>query len=51
LKSAWHPALDELIRGAARSAGLLLVTGDFVEDKFDGRAAVPIVERLVHGLR
>jgi len=52
LKSAWHPALDELIRRVQHDPpDLLLVTGDFVEDKFDGRAAVPIVERLVHGLR
>lgn len=52
LKSTWHPALDELLRRVQDDPpDLLLITGDFVEDKFDSRAALPMVERLVRGLQ
>lgn len=52
LKSTWHPALDGLLHHLRHDPpDLLLITGDFVEDKFDARAALPMVERLVRGLR
>jgi uncharacterized protein len=53
LKSAWHPALDGLLQRVQHDPpDLIFITGDFVEDKYDGpRAAVPLMERFVRGLR
>ncbi len=52
LKSAYHPALDDLHQRLQRDVpDLLFITGDFVENKFDARPAMPLVERFVAGLR
>ena len=52
LKSTWHPALDALHeRFRHDEPDLIFITGDFVEDKFDGRRALPLVERFIGGLR
>lgn len=52
LKGAWHPALDDLHERVQRDVpDLIFITGDFVEDKFDGRPALRLVERFVTGLR
>jgi predicted MPP superfamily phosphohydrolase len=48
----WHPALDELItRTRDHPPDAVLITGDFVDDKFDHSAALPLVEKLVTSLR
>lgn len=48
----WHAAYDQLLAQlAAADPHLLLVTGDFVDDKWDHRAALPVVTRLVAGFR
>jgi predicted MPP superfamily phosphohydrolase len=48
----WARGYDELIeRVAAARADLLLITGDFVNDKNDHRAAMPILKRLLPRLK
>jgi predicted MPP superfamily phosphohydrolase len=52
LKTTWHPALDDLHERLRHDPpDLVLMTGDFVEDKFDPRPALPLLERFVRGLR
>ncbi len=51
LKSTWHPAIDDLHERVQRDPpDLIFITGDFIEDKLDGRGAMPLVERFVSGL-
>ena len=51
LRSFWTKAYDRLLaRLAADPPDLLLMTGDFVDDKFDPRPALPVAERLCRGL-
>lgn len=51
LRSRWPRRLDEVIdRVNADPPGLILFTGDFVDDKYDHRAALPHVERLISRL-
>jgi len=48
LDSAWHPGLDDVLaRLHEDPPDLLLITGDFVDDKFDPRRSLPLVDRLV----
>jgi predicted MPP superfamily phosphohydrolase len=52
INSAWYPAMDELLRRVQHDPpDLLFITGDFVENKYDARNALPLVERFVDGLR
>jgi predicted MPP superfamily phosphohydrolase len=52
LRRRWRPQLDEIIqRGRSDPPDLMLFTGDFVDDKRDHRAALPLVQRLVTQLR
>jgi predicted MPP superfamily phosphohydrolase len=52
MKSSWYPAMDELLRRMQHDPpDLLFITGDFVENKYDARAALPLVERFIDGLR
>jgi predicted MPP superfamily phosphohydrolase len=52
LKSSWYPAMDDVLRRVQHDPpDLLFITGDFVEDKYDARAALPLVARFVDGLR
>jgi predicted MPP superfamily phosphohydrolase len=52
LKTTWHPAIDDLHERLRHDPpDLVLMTGDFVEDKFDPRPALPLLERFVRGLR
>lgn len=47
----WQPAYDRLHRQlAADPPDLVLITGDFVDDRFDSRDALPILGRLLGGL-
>ena len=47
----WMPAWDELHdRLAASPPDLILITGDFVERKYDSRPAFPLLERFLGGL-
>jgi len=48
----WMPAWSELLeRVQADPPDLICITGDLVDDKFDHRHAIPLVERFVTGLR
>ena len=52
LKTTWHPGIDELHERLRHDPpDLVFMTGDFVEDKFEPRPALPLVERFVRGLR
>src|SRR3954454_7688963 len=52
LRRRWREALDEVIgRAKVHPPDLMLFTGDFVDDKRDHRPALPLVERMVRGLR
>ena len=51
LRPFWTKAYDRLLaRLGADPPDLLLMTGDFVDDKFRPRPALPTVERLCRGL-
>ncbi|HEV2296681.1 MAG TPA: metallophosphoesterase [Tepidisphaeraceae bacterium] len=51
-KGGWYPAFDRLHARVQRDLpDLIFITGDFVEDKFDSRPALQLVERFVSGLR
>lgn len=48
----WGRPHDELIsRLQANPPDLILFTGDFIDDKYDHRPAIPLVRRLIQGLR
>lgn len=52
LRKRWYPAFDELLAGIERDPpDLLLSTGDYVENKKNFRPALPLVLRLIAGLR
>ncbi|HEV7299738.1 MAG TPA: metallophosphoesterase [Tepidisphaeraceae bacterium] len=47
----WHEAYDVLLDAIRDAqADLVLVTGDFVDDKFDHTAALPVIMKFVAGL-
>jgi predicted MPP superfamily phosphohydrolase len=49
---AWSRGYDRLVeRVEAAGADLLLMTGDFVDSKFDHRAALPVLKRLLPRLK
>ncbi len=51
-RSRWDKAYDELIdRVEKNPPDLILFTGDFVDNKYDHRSALPILQRLVNRLR
>ena len=51
LRTRWLPALDPIIERLRRDPpDLLLFTGDFVNNKFNYRPAMPLVRRWVDGL-
>ncbi|MEM8874093.1 MAG: metallophosphoesterase [Planctomycetota bacterium] len=46
----WQPAYDKLLaRIADNTPDLILMTGDYVDDRFDHREAVPILRKLLAG--
>lgn len=52
IRRAAHPVLETLIAKLSSEAyDAVLVTGDFVDDKFDARAQMPIVADMVARLR
>jgi predicted MPP superfamily phosphohydrolase len=52
LRRKWPAELDEVIRATQASPPhLILFTGDFVDDKRDHRAALPLVQKLMKELR
>lgn len=52
LKSVWHDGLDEVLeRVADHPPDLIFLTGDFVDDKYDPRPALAMVDRFISGLR
>lgn len=52
LTGRWLDGFDELYRQLEESpADLVLLSGDFVEHKFDHRSALPTVRRFLAGLR
>jgi predicted MPP superfamily phosphohydrolase len=51
LRRRWREELDDLVaRTQSDPPDVVLVTGDFVDDKRDHRAALPLVERLVKSI-
>jgi uncharacterized protein len=51
LRRRWWPEYDELIRRVSDDPpDLLLITGDFVDNKFDHRPTLPVLRRLLGGL-
>lgn len=52
LERQWSSGYDDLLNRLARDPpDLLLATGDYVDDKHDCRPAIPLVRRLIAGLR
>ena len=52
LRTRWPRQLDEVIaKVQADPPDLVLFTGDFVDDKRDHRPALPLVKKLIGGLR
>jgi predicted MPP superfamily phosphohydrolase len=52
LRQRWHRLYDDLMaRLRAEEPDLLLVTGDFVDDKRDHRPALPVLYRLLDAFR
>jgi hypothetical protein len=50
-RETWHAAYDVLIDAVQDAkADLVLITGDFVDDKLDHTSAVPTITKLVSGL-
>ncbi len=50
-RANWDPAYDQLITDVRNSAvDLILFTGDFVDDRFDHRAGLPNIRRLMPAL-
>jgi predicted MPP superfamily phosphohydrolase len=50
-RKKWSEPCDELLETIRQArADLVLITGDFVEDKKDHRPALPCVRRLIEGL-
>jgi predicted MPP superfamily phosphohydrolase len=48
----WDPAYDDLLaRIAARPPDIIFYTGDFVDNRFDFRRALPIVQKWVQQLK
>jgi hypothetical protein len=52
LRSHWHAPYDDLLqRVAAEEPDLILITGDILEAKYDHFSTLPVVQRLISGLR
>jgi uncharacterized protein len=52
LRRRWDPGFDELIASLRRDPpDLLLFTGDFVDNKYDHRPALPVLQRLLSQLK
>src|SRR5205807_615893 len=52
LRSTWWPAYDELIARVAQNVpDLILITGDFADNRRDASPQVPTIRRLVGALR
>jgi hypothetical protein len=52
LRSHWHSPYDDLLqRVADEPPDLILITGDILEAKYDHFSALPVVQRLLTGLR
>jgi predicted MPP superfamily phosphohydrolase len=52
LRSRWHRAYDDLLqRVAADPPDLVLISGDILEAKYDHFSALPVVQRMLSGLR
>jgi predicted MPP superfamily phosphohydrolase len=50
-RRSWSDAYDQIIqRTRTDPPGLILIGGDFVDDKYDHRPALPNVQRLLAGL-
>jgi hypothetical protein len=51
MRGRWHRSYDRLLADIQnRSPDLILFTGDFVECKYDHRAALPYLQRFIKGL-
>jgi predicted MPP superfamily phosphohydrolase len=51
-RGAWSPGYGELVeRVNAAGADLVLITGDFIDDKHDHRAGLPVLRRFLPKLR
>jgi hypothetical protein len=51
-RHTWHPAYDELmVRMRLSPPDLVVMTGDFVDDKYDARPGWALVEKLIPRLR